>query len=266
MSSMLSVNTVVLLFVSALTLIGCASTDSVDDAPSERSENVVTADAVPHAEPRSRYGNPKSYVVFGKRYHTLETSRGFTERGIASWYGTKFHGRRTSSGEIYDMYAMTAAHKNLPLPTYVQVTNLDNGKQVVVKVNDRGPFVDGRIIDLSYSAATKIDMLRKGTARVEIRVLTPGESVPPVSTNSPAANYGIYVQAGAFVDVGNAESLHIRLQAIPVSPVRVQRLVSAGRILQAVRVGPFVSSAKAQQVMSMVLRAGIANARIVIVE
>ena len=101
-------------------------------------------------EPKSRYGNPESYVVFGKRYYVKDSSKGYVETGIASWYGTKFHGRRTSSGETYDMYAMTAAHKTLPLPTYVEVTNLNNGRSIIVKVNDRGRFHEIRIIDLSY--------------------------------------------------------------------------------------------------------------------
>ena len=129
------------------------------------------ADAVPDNEPRSRYGNPDSYVVDGKRYYTLSTATGFTERGIASWYGNPFHGQRTSSGEIYDMYRMTGAHKQLPLPTYVQVRNLDNGRTATLKVNDRGPFKDNRVIDLSYAAALKLGVVAKGTAFVEIRAL-----------------------------------------------------------------------------------------------
>ena len=119
----------------------------------------------PARRARSRYGNPDSYVVRGKRYHTLESSRGYEETGIASWYGRKFHGRRTSSGETYDMYKMTAAHKTLPLPTYVEVTRVDNGSSVVVRVNDRGPFVGDRIIDLSYAAAERLGVRNAGTLR-----------------------------------------------------------------------------------------------------
>ena len=128
---------------------------------------------VPQPETKSRYGNPETYVVFGERYHVLDTSDGYVERGIASWYGEPFHGRKTSSGETYDMHRLTAAHKSLPLPTYVQVTNLDNGRRIVVRVNDRGPFHEGRIIDLSYAAARKIGMIGPGTARVEVRALDP---------------------------------------------------------------------------------------------
>jgi rare lipoprotein A len=128
-------------------------------------------DMVPRSEPRSRTGNPPFYDVMGKRYFVLSSSVGYVERGVASWYGPGFHKVRTSTGETYDMYAMTAAHKTLPLPAYVRVTNLQNGRSIVVRVNDRGPFVGNRIIDLSYTAASKLDMLRNGTAMVEVRSL-----------------------------------------------------------------------------------------------
>ena len=128
---------------------------------------------IPKVEPLAKYGNPKSYEVFGKTYYTLPTSKGFVERGIASWYGKKFHGRLTSSREPYDMYAMTAAHTQLPLPTYVQVTNLKNGKHVVLRVNDRGPFHGNRVIDLSYAAAKKLEIIQQGTGLVEVRALDP---------------------------------------------------------------------------------------------
>ncbi len=136
-------------------------------------------DMVPRYEPRSRNGNPPFYDVMGKRYFVLSSSVGYVERGVASWYGPGFHKVRTSTGEPYDMYAMTAAHKTLPLPAYVRVTNLQNGRSIVVRVNDRGPFVGNRIIDLSYTAAAKLDMLRNGTAMVEVR------SLEPVSANTP---------------------------------------------------------------------------------
>lgn len=139
---------------------------------------VPDVDAIPEpevrAEPRARTGN-KSYSVLGKRYQVLDSEHGYVEEGGASYYGNKFHGRRTSSGEVYDMYAFTAAHKSLPLPSYARVTNLDNGKSVVVRVNDRGPFHSNRIIDLSYAAAVKLGYRERGTARVEVRALTPGE-------------------------------------------------------------------------------------------
>jgi rare lipoprotein A len=142
-------------------------------------------DAIPRLEPRARYGNPPFYDVFGKRYYVLSSSVGYWERGVASWYGPGFHKERTSTGEPYDMYGMTAAHKTLPLPVYVRVTNLQNGRSIVVRVNDRGPFVGNRIIDLSYTAAAKLDMLRNGTAMVEVRAIDPtAPPLPPVVTAS----------------------------------------------------------------------------------
>ncbi|MFC1696487.1 septal ring lytic transglycosylase RlpA family protein, partial [Pseudomonadota bacterium] len=129
------------------------------------------ADAVPRNEPLARYGNHSPYEVFGKKYHVLPSSKGYHEKGTASWYGSKFHGRRTSSGEPYDMHLATAAHKSLPLPTYAEVTNLDNGKKVIVKINDRGPFKDDRLIDMSYGAALRLGMTGTGTARVDVRVI-----------------------------------------------------------------------------------------------
>ncbi|HAO33804.1 MAG TPA: hypothetical protein DEP36_13690 [Gammaproteobacteria bacterium] len=132
-------------------------------------------------EPASRSGNPDTYVVFGRRYRVQETSEGYRERGVASWYGKGFHGRKTSSGPLYNMFDLTAAHKSLPIPTYVRVTNLENGRNVVVKVNDRGPFVGQRIIDLSYAAADRLAMLGKGTAQVEVTALEPYQLLPKLA-------------------------------------------------------------------------------------
>lgn len=137
-------------------------------------------------EPRSRYGNRSPYQVLGKSYHVRDTARGYVERGLASYYGQKFHGRRTSNLEVYDMYAFSAAHKTLPLPSFARVTNLDNGKSVVVRVNDRGPFHAGRIIDLSYAAAVKLGITRRGTGNVEVRALQPGDADAPVLARAPA--------------------------------------------------------------------------------
>ena len=146
-----------------------------DSAP----DYIPDVDAIPEPEvvdePRSRYGNRSPYTVLGKRYTVLDDTQGFVEEGLASYYGNKFHGRRTSNMEVYDMYAFTAAHKHLPLPSFARVTNLDNGRSVVVRVNDRGPFHEGRVVDLSWAAAVKLDMHRQGTARVEVRALSPGE-------------------------------------------------------------------------------------------
>ncbi|WDE00585.1 septal ring lytic transglycosylase RlpA family protein [Thalassomonas actiniarum] len=146
-------------------------------------------DAVPRAEPHSRGGN-KNYTVRGKHYQVLKNAENFSQTGIASWYGKKFHGHLTSNGEIYDMYAMSAAHKNLPLPTYAKVTNLSNNKSVIVRVNDRGPFHESRVIDLSYSAAYKLDMLKTGTAKVRITAITDfsGKKTQAVSAAAQSAS------------------------------------------------------------------------------
>jgi rare lipoprotein A len=172
-------------------------------------------DAVPRVEPRARNGNPPFYDVFGKRYFVLASSTGYVERGVASWYGPGFHKVQTSTGEPYDMYGMTAAHKTLPLPAYVRVTNLQNGRSVVVRVNDRGPFVGNRIIDLSYTAAAKLDMLRNGTAMVEVRSIDPGAPAQPAAvqfasapaaTTSPAAGAASALAAVASAVVPAAQA------------------------------------------------------------
>jgi rare lipoprotein A len=198
--------------------------------PPPRDINAIP-DAVPRIEPRSTRGNPLFYEQFGKRYVILATAEGYKERGVASWYGPDFHTRSTSSGEPYDMYAMTAAHKTLPIPAYARVTNLSNGRSVVVRINDRGPFVDNRIIDLSYTAAHKLDMTRAGTAFVEVEVITP----PALS--DPMATPRLYLQAGAFGVAANAAQLAQRLRAAGVGNVLI-REPDAAVALYRVRVGP----------------------------
>ncbi len=180
---------------------GCSGSIVKDSAPVRTDIDFGRIpDAVPRAEPKSRYGNPASYVVMGKRYRVRDNAEAFVQRGMASWYGTKFHGRRTSSGEVYDMYKMTAAHKTLPLPTYVEVTNLFTGRSVVVKVNDRGPFHDDRIIDLSYAAARKLKITGSGTAMVEIRALSPKD---PSETGLIANAPGKTTDVGGSVRTAN---------------------------------------------------------------
>ena len=202
-------------------------------------------DAVPKSEPRSRYGNPESYVVNGQRYNVMKNATGHVEKGIASWYGEQFHGRRTSSGETYDMYAMTAAHKSLPLPTYVQVTNLKNSKTVILRVNDRGPFHGNRIIDLSYTAAAKLDILAAGTGLVEVRALTGGDDVArpgttPVvdSTGSSTVSGGFFIQVGAFSSRANADVLRNRIGESGDFIAAISEIHAGGRTLYRVRIGP----------------------------
>jgi len=177
-----------------LLLSGCGTLPSgasffsqQDSAPAQPVDVSHVTNAIPRVEPHSRYGNPESYVVFGKRYYVKKSSLNHVERGVASWYGTKFHGKRTSSGEPYDMLAMTAAHKSLPLPTYAEVTNLENGRKIIVKINDRGPFKKNRIIDLSYAAAIKLDITKAGTGLVEVRAIDPTQPLPaPAPAPAPA--------------------------------------------------------------------------------
>ena len=239
-------------------------------------------DAVPRAEPRGRRGNPPFYEVFGKRYYVLASSEGFVERGTASWYGPGFHAASTSLGEPYDMYAMTAAHKTLPIPAYAEVTNLKNGRKVVVRINDRGPFVGDRIIDLSYTAAAKLDMLLAGTAPVEVRVLTargagsalPAPAVPapvapappPVTVvNAPAVKIAgspaMFIQAGVFADHENARR---RVEVLLAAGLELASLdeISSPRSLHRVRVGPFASVEEFDLNMKRLRELGINDARL----
>lgn len=288
--------------VFVLLIAGCGGSPMKDGPPpgSPRLGNIP--DAVPKSEPRSRYGNPRSYVVLGKRYYTLPTSRGYAERGIASWYGRKFHGRRTSSGERFDMYAMTAAHKSLPLPTYVLVTNLENGRQAVVRVNDRGPFHANRLIDLSYAAARKLGIFGNGTGFVEVRAVGPGteplqmakvapsgqaapavrparpiavEEAPaaelamnnepaPLPTQSTPRRVRLFLQAGAFSERVNAERLSDQLHPVAGKMVYVSPIIVDGTPLYRVRIGPLPDVVQADQLTYRILSMGLEAPRIVL--
>jgi rare lipoprotein A len=221
-----------------------------------------TPDAVPRAEPRSRSGNPPFYDVLGHRYFVLSTAEGYAERGVASWYGPTFHGVSTAMGEPYDMYAMTAAHKTLPLPAYARVTNLRNGRSVVVRINDRGPFVANRLIDLSYTAAAKLDMVREGTTLVEVRALTPGapqsEALTRASEIPPPE---LFVQAGAFADEQNARNLLSRLHAAGLGKAFLLAPTGARRLYR-VRVGPVASVAQYDELTARLAKLGVPGARL----
>jgi rare lipoprotein A len=241
-------------------------------------------DAVPRAEPRGTRGNPPFYEVFGKRYYVLASSEGFVERGTASWYGPGFHSASTSLGERYDMYAMTAAHKTLPIPAYAEVTNLRNGRKVVVRINDRGPFVGDRIIDLSYTAAAKLDMLLQGTAPVEVRVITArgaGSAAPPPNVPTPTApapvppvtvvnapagtasvSQAMFIQAGVFADHENARRRVEVLLAGGVELASLDELPRNDRALHRVRVGPFASVEEFDLNMKRLRELGINDARL----
>jgi rare lipoprotein A len=200
-------------------------------------------DAVPRLEPRSGHGNPPFYDVLGRRYFVLASADGYFERGVASWYGPTFHGGNTSSGEQYDMYGMTAAHKTLPLPTYARVTNLRNGRSVVVRINDRGPFVANRLIDLSYTAAAKLDMIREGTTLVEVHALTPG-APDQLTRSAEAPPPSLYVQAGAFADERNAQHLLERLHGAGLPSAFVLSPLEGRSGLYRVRLGPDALAAR----------------------
>lgn len=253
--SSLSISLFCLLGLAACTLL---QTTEKDGPPRHFDPNRIIP-VTPQAEPKARYGNHTPYQVFGKTYHVMNSANGYEVEGIASWYGAKFHGKRTSSWEPYDLNAMTAAHKALPLPTYVEVTNLENNRSAIVKVNDRGPFHDDRVIDLSYAAAFQLGFAEQGTARVKVRAITfetlPASNVlktasatptpiPSVATQNQetqaqtATDEGttlasritevegehqvrLFVQAGAFTTQTPAQKLKQELEAITTLPILV---------------------------------------------
>jgi len=242
-----------------------------DDGPHDRPRDVSQVpDAVPRVEPLSERGN-KPYKVFGVSYQPLTTAGGYRERGVASWYGKKFHGRLTSSGEPYDMYAMTAAHKTLPLPSYVRVRNLNNGRSVVVRVNDRGPFLHNRLIDLSYAAAYKLGVIGTGTGVVEVEGLTGHEPpvtlarapdiIPKAVASEPPR---LFLQVGAFASRANAEGLRDRLLRADFRPVQIHQSGRNATPMYRVRIGPLNSVDESDQLASRVQAHGLPNPVIVV--
>lgn len=277
--------------VAAFLFAGCAPAPPLPPLALEPTSAAPVAPAPPApAAAVSLRGNPPFYDVLGKRYFVLASSDGFRQRGIASWYGRDFHGLSTSSGEKYDMNGMTAAHPTLPIPTWVEVTNLGNGKQVVVKVNDRGPFVGDRIIDLSYAAAVALDMIGPGTAQVEIRAVdTQAATIRTASTAAPVAGAAaapavastaavsvrtalapqspqerMYVQAGAFADGANARRLAAELTADGLANSIVVAEGDGRRALHRVRVGPVRNAAEYDRISARLRALGIANPHLVI--
>lgn len=240
-----------------------------DGPPNFYVDETRVPNAVPKPEKLAKYGNMPSYRVFGKRYYTMRSSKHYDVVGTASWYGTQFHERNTSSGEPYDMLGMTAAHKTLPLPTYVEVTNLANQRKIIVKVNDRGPFASDRILDLSYVAAKKLGMLGHGTARVRVKAIDPyrygqefelakntrksPRSMPSFAKTKPAlSSRFVYLQAGAFRNKVHAQKLKERLSTLISAPVRISR----GKFYR-VEIGPFRDVASANKMTSKLLKWGI---------
>ena len=263
-----------MLLVISSCLVACSNLKTgvqTDDAPDNPRDVSDVPNAVPQNEPLSRYGNPESYKVYGKTYYTLPSSKDYKERGTASWYGTKFHGKRTSSGEPYNLYAMTAAHKTLPLPTYVEVTNLKNGRSVIVKVNDRGPFHDDRLIDLSYTAAAKLDILPYGTGQVEVRAIDTEQSVKTAMLTDTAAatataqeNQTLYLQVGAFSSRDNARRMQADLLSQNIGAVRIVEVTTDAGTFFKVQVGPLASHMEANRVTQELKTLGISNSHSIV--
>ncbi len=214
------------------------------DAAPKYSNNRQIIETKPVKEAISRYGNPTEYKVAGRKYEVMKNSSGYKTRGIASWYGTKFHKQRTSSGEPYDMYVMSAAHRTLPLPSYIKVKNLDNGKTAIVRVNDRGPFHGNRLIDLSYAAAVKLGIFPRGTAHVEIETL---------KGYSNKAHY--YLQAGAFNTESAAKTLKTKLATLTSVPIFIERYQKR----YIVRVGSFANKNEVDNLKNKLSHNGIAG-------
>lgn len=222
-----------------------------DGLPEEEVDVAAIPDAVPVAEALSADGN-RPYAALGKTYVPLKSARGFRQRGTASWYGRGFHGRRTASGERYDMFAMTAAHPTLPLPTFARVTNLGNGLSVVVKVNDRGPFLRGRVIDLSFAAAKKLHMADAGTAEVEVAAVFAAGVAMEKENPGDAAEPQWFVQAGAFANENRALQLAQNLRRNGVPAVGITRMKKDGANLYRVRAGPMRDGENAERVLRQV--------------
>lgn len=285
------------LLIFSTLLVACGSQPRIPPPPgTSRIDIPVTAPAAPpaSAEPYSPRGNRSPYQVFGQTYYVLPTAQGYQAEGTASWYGEQFHGLQTSNGEIYNMYALTAAHKSLPIPCYARITHLGNGRQVVVRVNDRGPFHDDRLIDLSYGAALQLGFADVGLAQVRIEVinasatpLSPAAAVvastpkptkvsaengvpavikrkPPGSTtaarSAAEAGAGLYLQAGAFSRREAAAAMVERLTDVVKHPISISTADTAKReSLFRVRIGPIASQDEAQQIQSLISRHGIAS-------
>jgi len=229
-------------------------------------------DAQPRFEPYSRAGNFSPYQVFGQTYHVMPTSQGYREQGFASWYGEKFHGHLTSNGEVYDMYEMTAAHKSLPLPTYARVTNLENGRTVIVRINDRGPFHEGRIIDLSYAAAYRLDIVRTGTGRVEVEAITlePQPEIQFASTGAPLGMSTVvsrdnsFLQVGAYSTEETAREVQQRVRSLVKDlPVVIRPSAQSSRTLYRVQVGPLQRQTTLDSLIATLKAAGLGAPQLV---
>jgi len=265
---MIRVSALLIIVTSCILWSGCSSSplhqppsELVDGPPAVSIDITQIKDAVPKVEPLSRYGNHSPYIVNNKRYEVLKSAVGYQAEGIASWYGTKFHGRRTSSWELYDLNAMTAAHRSLPLPTYVRVTNLQNQREVIVRVNDRGPFHDERIIDLSYAAANKLVFVEQGTVAVRVEAIVPTTPSNNTESKESAANIttvetlenteSIYIQVGAFKDLARSKQLKNVLSASIQEPIHI--VPNPARDMHRVRIGPVKNEQAAHSLKKLLM-------------
>tara|TARA_Y100001935_G_scaffold242853_1_gene233688 strand:- start:9948 stop:10751 length:804 start_codon:yes stop_codon:yes gene_type:complete len=256
-----------IIIIFLISMVGCSAikvNKIRDSAPSGYPDLSHVPNATPKVEPIAK-ANQRSYKIFGKYYKPMKSSKGYSETGIASWYGKKFHGNKTANGEIYDMYAMTAAHKLLPLPTYVEIENLTNGKIIVVRVNDRGPFHGNRIIDLSYAAASKIGMLKKGTALVRVKAIDPNEAtyigeIKPLKDRIESEAYDklMFIQLGAFQNPMNA----LNLQEAVRSKLNIHVFIESQDQKHRVKIGPIKSVTKKNKIVQSLIRMGIENTKI----
>lgn len=259
--SKFSKNSIILLL--AFLLSSCIA-NIFSDGPPRILKNISTKNAVPRSEPLSQYGNGDEkgyYEVRGKRYKVMSSAKKYQAKGIASWYGTKFHGRYTSNREIYNIYAMTAAHKTLPLPTYLEVTNLTNNKSIIVRVNDRGPFIDNRLIDLSYAAALKLDMVKAGTAQVEIKTVTEKND-----NLNAQINEDTYLQIGAFRDKKNAYNYLELLKDNNFNSASVRKEYNWLKPLSPnykVQIGPIENKKQHNKLLSRLRKIGVYQTKIV---
>jgi rare lipoprotein A len=259
-----------MVIVAALALSGCGTspddhssryTINQDRAPKGDFDVSGLADATPRYEPSRSAGNKSPYTVWGKSYQVLGSNERYVQRGTASWYGEKFHGHKTSNGETFNMYTMSAAHKNLRIPGYARVTNLDNGRSVIVRVNDRGPFHGDRLIDLSYAAAKKLGYLGNGTARVEVAAINvrsdgsmtmagrPFGDSPVLTADNQ--NGALFVQLGSFSQRDPAQTLLDRARRVVSNPMRVREVVTASGRFHRVQVGPFNNEGEALEAQTL---------------
>jgi rare lipoprotein A len=232
-------------FVFTICIASCSISNQQDGPPARIINTSYIKNPIPRNLPKSRYGNPEYYTINNKRYYVLKSAKNYDKTGIASWYGTKFHGRLTSTREEYNMYEMTAASPELPIPCYVNVTNLKNNQEIIVKVNDRGPFAKNRIIDLSYVAAKKLGILRKGTGLVRVTSINLGHHI-----NHSLKHPHIYIQLGAFSQLYNAKKLKSKIEYLSTLKLDIKH--NASNKLYKVMIGPIKSANESDRIIKSI--------------